>query len=128
MKIEITIKTSIKPSENQEKIEQAVKNLFPEIEIEKNDYLIGKGSGLDCLENLKNKLGLQSIRDSARRELKKGKKGEEIKFLLNKQAATVDKINFTNGEAPLGPIEVSIKSNDPESLIDYLAPSQKERK
>jgi predicted RNA binding protein with dsRBD fold (UPF0201 family) len=44
-----------------------------------------------------------------------------ITFHLNKQAAYVGKVNFSN-EAPLGPITVRIVA-DPETIIDYLAPS-----
>ncbi|HID28682.1 MAG TPA: hypothetical protein EYP19_01610 [Desulfobacterales bacterium] len=48
--------------------------------------------------------------------------------MLNKQAAAVSKVSFTDGESPLGPITVMIVSPSPEKVIDYLAPRTHEGK
>ncbi|KXB05263.1 hypothetical protein AKJ49_01185 [candidate division MSBL1 archaeon SCGC-AAA382A03] len=128
MKMEIKVKTKIHPSEDVEKVIESVENIFPSIDFNiDDDFLKGKSEELKSLENFRNKLGLQAIRDSARRELKKGSSRNKIRFSLNKQAAMVDKISFSHGETPLGPIRVSIESEDPEELINYLAPSKKEK-
>ena len=127
--MKIKVEAEIKPSEDPTKVERAIKNIFPEIDFKNDgDFLKGESNKLEALENLKNKLGLQAIRDSARRKLKSGKRNDKILFQLNKQAATVSKINFYEAETPLGPIKVSIESEKTEDIIDYLAPKKENRK
>lgn len=119
--MEVRVKADIKPSEDPDKVFEGVKTLFPDLDYEFNDKeLVGKGEGLEVLETFKNKLGIQSIRDSARRELNKAKKGDKLFFLLNRQAATVHKVSFSDGDTPLGPIEIEIFSEDLDGLVDYL--------
>ncbi|MBS3815515.1 MAG: hypothetical protein KGY45_03005 [Hadesarchaea archaeon] len=125
--MQIKVKAKIHPTEDLDKIKNAVNNLFPKIEFEENnDYLVGKSSNPEDLEKLKNQLGLQAIRDSARRVLQRGKENNSLRFEINRQAATVTKVSFTEGETPLGPIEVEIQSKDIQLLIDYLAPKTHE--
>lgn len=126
MKIEV--RSKIHPSENPKKVLEAVSNLFPEIEPEiKEDYVVGESTKLESLEKFKNRLGLQSIRDSARREMKKGKNEDSIEVSLNKQAAMVDKISFSGEDTPLGPIKLSVKTGKIDELINNLAPSKEQR-
>ncbi len=120
---EVEIKAPVYPTESTKKVKQAIKKLFPEIEIEKikkpnKDYLIGKGDKKN-LQKLKKRILEQKISDTARKIILKNK----FVFSLNKQAATVGKINFQEN-APLGTIEVKIKNG--EELIDWLAPKTKE--
>lgn len=124
----IKVKAKINPSEDPEKVENAIKNIFPSVDLETTKgYVKGEKKGLKPLEDLRNKLGLQAIRDTARSEFKKGKSGNTLHFYLNKQAATVDKVSFSDGETPLGPIKVTIESEKINKLIDYLAPSKDKR-
>ncbi len=126
--MKITLKTKIHPSEDEEKVIEAVENIFPDINLEiREEEIIGKSEDPLALQNFKNKLGIQAIRESARRELKKGKGKNSIRFTLNKQAATVDKVSFSEGETPLGGISVEIESDDLDELIDIIAPSQKKK-
>lgn len=125
----VEARAEIYPSENPEKVASAVKNIFPDLTLEIEDERIkGDSNDPEVLENLKNKLGLQAIRDSARRELRNSRKEKSLQFSLNKQAATVGKISFSKGNTPLGPIKVKIESDNLDDLIDYLAPSKKKRK
>ncbi len=126
--MKIKIKAKLYPSEDREKVTQAVKNIFPAVQLETlDDRIEGESSDPGSLENLKNKLGLQAIRDSARREIRKGKTESSIEFSLNKQAATVDKVSFSDGDTPLGSIKVTIETKRPDEIMNYLAPSQKEK-
>lgn len=51
----------------------------------------------------------------------------EVRFLLNKQVATRGKVHFAEpGESPLGPITVSIQSDDIDAMIDWLTPPTKD--
>ncbi len=125
----IEVKAKIRPSEDSGEVREAVESLFPELDFQiKDELLMGKSEEFTALEKFKNKLGLQAIRDSARREFKKRKKGNKIKFFLNRQAATVHKISFSGKDTPLGPVEVLIESEDIGEVIDYLAPGREERK
>lgn len=126
MKIEVNAK--IHPSEDPDKVTEAVENIFPEINLSVEENQVkGKSTNKNSLEKLKNKIGLQAIRDTARKELEKNREKKSIRFSLNKQVATVDKVNFSTGETPLGSIEVRIEARDIEGLIDYLAPKKEER-
>jgi hypothetical protein len=58
----------------------------------------------------------------------RNRKEGQVEFMLNKQAAWVGKVNFTGGESPLGPIEVTINARDIERMIDWLAPPTKDGK
>ncbi|KXB06071.1 hypothetical protein AKJ53_01395 [candidate division MSBL1 archaeon SCGC-AAA382F02] len=126
MKIEV--KAKIHPSEDPDKVTESVKNIFPEIDLSvKENQVKGKSTNKNSLEKLKNKIGLQAIRDTARKELEKNRENQSIQFSLNKQVATVDKVNFSTGETPLGSIEVRIEAKDIEELIDYLVSKKEER-
>lgn len=126
--MKIKVKAKINPSEDPDKVAKAVNNLFPSLEFDvEDDRIKGESDKLESLEDFKNKLGLQAIRDSARREFKKNKEESRIHFLLNKQAAFVDNISFSNINTPLDPIEVQIKADNIDDLINYLAPGKKER-
>lgn len=121
------LKAKIHPSEDEETIKEAVKALFPKLEIKiQDEELVGKSNDFDALENLKNKIGLQGITASARRELQKSRRDNQLDFFLNRQAATVHKVSFSGNETPLGPIRVHIESDDIEEVIDYLTGKKKE--
>ncbi len=127
--MELEVKAEINPSEDPEKVIESIKNLFPDLEVEvSGDKAEGRSEDFKSLENFKNKLGLQAIRDSARSRMKGGQQGDSVSFYLNKQAAFVSKVSFSNGETPLGPIEVGIKSDDVDRFIDYIAPGREDRK
>lgn len=118
----ITIRTRIRPTEDENKVRIAVHALFPGTPlVREGDELIGGEETLEALSTLKTHIERQAIRDTARKKLRQGTFSGAITFHLNKQAAYVGKVNFSN-EAPLGPITVRIVA-DPETIIDYLAPS-----
>lgn len=129
--LELRVKTRVYPSEEQEKVEQAIKNLFPEInlEIDQNKrgekYLFGiKKGGAGLLKKIYIQLRNQRILDVARKKLIGNMAGETTDILLRKQAAFMSKVNFCDFEdvGPLGEIEVTIISPDIQTVIDWLAP------
>lgn len=128
MNTKIEVKAEIHPSEDPDKVTEAVKNIFPNLDFKiKDDEVRGRTGDIRVLENFKNKLGLQAIRDSARSLMKRRNENNKIHLLLNKQVATVGKISFSDGETPLGPIEVTLESENIGDLIDYLAPGKGQR-
>lgn len=126
MKIEV--KAEIHPTEDPNKLKDIVEKTFPGLSISLSEDLVhGKSSDIETLKRFKRQLRSQGIRDSARRLMRESFGRGYLKFMLNRQALTMDKIGFTDGESPLGPIEVKVESEDLDGLIDYLAPSIKDR-
>ena len=114
----ISIATSIFPTEDTERVSKAVMNLFPDANIEiESDRLI---ADCDELDYLVQKIAEQKIRDSTRRYLMRQIKGPGLVFHINKQAAFMGKINFTDGKSILGDIEVSISTDNPDELIESM--------
>ncbi len=116
------VKTRVYPTESEEKVKRALKNIF-DIELKmENDYIIGESEKIENLDILKEKLKNQAIRDSARSIFLKNLVEKKLKFNLNKQAAFVGVVNFLE-ESKLGVIEVEIESDDITKIIDLIAPS-----
>lgn len=121
--MKLRVEAEVKPTEADEKVEMAVKKIFPTLELTKvGNSLVGESTRVGELTRLHQLLRQQAILDSARVTMLKGKRGNTISFMLNKQVAFVGRVSFTDGESPLGPIVVSLEAPDIERLIDYLAP------
>ena len=125
----VSIQTEIKPTENEEKVEKAVSNIFGNI---KSNIKTGYNSkilqvemnGKESLFRFRDILRLDQIRNAARRALFKGISGTNIVFFLNKQVAFANHVSFSEekSESPLGPIRIKINCDEPESLIMWLTP------
>jgi predicted RNA binding protein with dsRBD fold (UPF0201 family)/cytidylate kinase len=128
-----TVSVLVFPTEVEESVRLSVEKIFPGtklIMIKAPGYvdrLEGKAPDLEHLHHLLRK---QKILDTARNFFYKGfsRKDKEISFELNKQAAFMGEINFLDHEMALGGIFVTIAYDDPERLIDYLAPFTKDGK
>ncbi len=124
--MEILIQTDVKPTESKEKVLKCLHNLFPAVKFDVQEGKIsGRSKDLSALERLKQLLGRQAIRDAARAYLQKNIFPGELKFWLNKQAASCSVVNFTEGESPLGPITVTVRAKDVQKVVDYLTGSEK---
>ena len=127
--ITVYIEAEVNPTESEEKVKQAIENIFGSIQTEiqpiyKGARLTAETKGLDGLAKLYNLLRRERIRDAARGVLFEGLDGKTINFYLNKQVAFAGHVSFAKetAESPLGPIKVKIKSTNPKQLIDWLAP------
>ena len=116
-------------TESEEKVRTAVANLFAGLPIVVNSshdgsVLEAKVKGQEALIKFRNLLRNDRIRDAARRVLLTSTKNGAVVFCLNKQVAFAGHISFSEeiAESPLGPIKVTIKCDDPEKLVDWLAP------
>ncbi|MCS7131181.1 MAG: hypothetical protein NZ934_00395 [Hadesarchaea archaeon] len=119
----LRVEAEVRPTEDPAKVERAVKNIFPTLELSLTENIIsGESREVEALDRLRQLLRSQAILDSARSVMRRGMQGGVVRFMLNKQAAAVGKVSFTDGESPLGPITVVIEARDTERLIDYLAP------
>jgi len=125
LEVEVRVEAEVYPTEDPEKVLEAVKKIFPEIDFNVKwlaAVVEGVGEGLKVLENLKRLIRERRIRASARRILKSSISGDRLIFNLNKQAAYAGKVSFTEPylESPLPPIRVEIRSNDLEGVIEWL--------
>ena len=117
------------PTEDREKVLEAIINIFPDAVLDIGDNTIS-GTFTD-LDNLKKMIREQSIRDTARQVLSHSidpNKPEISVFHLNKQAAFVSKVNFTDGNSTLGDITIAIECDGPEALIIELTGTLEDQK
>lgn len=114
----IIVKTPLHPTESKDKVEMAIRNIFPDIRLNQtNDCIKGVSSSIKTFGAL---LKSQRIRSAARMELLKGLSSCSFEFTLNKQVAFIGKVNFSKD--PLGPIYVTVQTTAPKSVIDSIAP------
>jgi predicted RNA binding protein with dsRBD fold (UPF0201 family) len=126
--VTVHVEAEINPTENEEKVRAAVTNFLGNASITikpsgKTDTLTAETNGQDSLFKLRNILRNDRIRDAARKALFHSTRGNTISFCLNKQVAFAGHISFSEetAESPLGPIRVTIETDSPQQLIEWLA-------
>ncbi len=125
--MKLRVEADIRPTESPEKVEAAVRKIFPSITLEHVGHsLVGESTEMESLSRLHQLLRQQAILDSARSVMFSNRSDNSTRLMLNKQVAFVGRISFTDGESPLGPIVVSLEASEIELLIDYLAPRTRE--
>ena len=89
-----------------------------------DDYGSAKlvGNGYESLERFRMIMQRDRIRAAGRAQLFRGLEGNRIDIFLNKQVASVGHVSFSapEGESPLGPIHLTIESDDPGGVIEWL--------
>jgi len=119
----IEVFCAINPSEDLQKIETIILNIFPDIEINKNNMQItGVSKKIESLSRIFEIIHNRRIIDAYRRTLNQNLSGNSTWFYLNRQAAYVDVIALCNeeDESPLGPIKIILDSQQIEQVIDWL--------
>ncbi|OYT58636.1 hypothetical protein B6U71_04225 [Euryarchaeota archaeon ex4484_178] len=125
MGVEIIIETEINPTEDVEKIKGAILNIFPDAKFE---IFAGEIKAFSRdIENFGKILREEKIRDAARSVLLGNLYDNEIIFRINKQAATVGKINFSVGDVPLGDMKITIKGENLREMVNRIAPDTRKR-
>ena len=135
MSVEIDIMCPFFATEEQTKVEQAMRNIIPLLnysikEIAGKRHLFGRTTDPKVLESLYVKIREQRILAAGRKLLKSRAIDNIVQFSVHKQAAMVGKISFCHleGESPLGAITIKITSPQLESLIDWLMPYTRDGK
>jgi predicted RNA binding protein with dsRBD fold (UPF0201 family) len=128
MSVEIRVQSVVNPTEDEKKVERAMRNLFPSgrmerVEEDNHCRLRLQSEGLEALTTLRNLIKQERIRSAARSILVKRTRGGRMEFCVNKQAAFVGRISFCEpvGESPNGPISIEVQTSDPESVLNFLA-------
>jgi len=125
MKCEMKAKTPLNPTEDVDKVIEALSNMFDYYQLEIGDDYISISGDKDSLLRLKEALEKRGIRNSARKIMIREAHDGVVFFKLNKQSAFSDVVNFAEENiSPLGEINVKIEVNSVEKFIDWLAPLQ----
>ncbi len=116
--LDISIAASIKPTEDSDSVVQAIKNMFPDADIIiKGEMALGTAEEID---HLVQRIMEQKIRDSARNFIHHSQTDGGFRFMLNKQAALMDRVNFVEEQRPLGDLVVEIAAEEPDSILQML--------
>ena len=113
----------VNPSEDPQKVELAISNVFYNIDIYiKEDSLNATSQTLESLLLIHETIHLRNTQKVYGRNLKRNTTDDSTWFYLNKQAAFVDVIALCENadESPLGPIKVIVQSKHIEQMIDWL--------
>ncbi len=123
MKCEIWARADVNPTEDRDKVIEAISNLLDYYEIEVGDDYVCASGEMETIKNLGEELKERRIRGAARIMMLKGSGKGIIQFKLSKQAAYAGVLNLVEEHlSPLGEIEVTIKTRDTQKLIDTIAP------
>ena len=121
--LNVQVFCEINTSEESSKVNTAVRNVFPNMEISINRHqIIGKSSSIESLSNISESINTKNTKNILQRILKQNTDGHSTWFYLNKQAAFVNMVVLCNesDESPLGPIKVVIEANNIENIIQSL--------
>jgi uncharacterized protein len=121
--LEIIVQTYINPSEELEKVNFAIKNIFPNSNfILKDNKLHLSTKKLEDLKKIKDQIRSRSTISVLKKVLYKNQNIDITWFLLNKQAAFsgVVVVAEEEDESPLGPIKITIKNRDIEEIIAWF--------
>lgn len=131
---EVKIRVKLNNTEDPQKVIDAVSNVVKcespvVLESASGKFVIFQGTGKELLSPLRRLLHEQRILSAARRAVEKGLRDGIFHFCLNKQAALANQVSFCEeeGESPLGPIILEIKTRDPEVFLDWLTLRRKGR-
>ena len=126
LEVYATIEAPLFPTEDPEKLIQAMKNILP-TEFFKDartsgTFIVGMAEGIESLTTFKELVKKFQIGPMIRNRLLHSILDNMTTLYMNKQAAFVGKIALldVNEEPPLGVISFSIVSNDLESVIDWI--------
>ncbi|MCW4051264.1 MAG: hypothetical protein NWE89_16185 [Candidatus Bathyarchaeota archaeon] len=117
------IKVRVQPTEDPEKVEKAVRNLFGDIslEIDLNEMMIiATLDSLDSLATLRGRIARDKIRTTLRKVFTRWMNEDELSFGLNRQAAYAGHVSINlQNEDPMGPIQVTVK-DEVKKFISFL--------
>ena len=125
-RIDLKVEAIVNPSEDTQKVIDAIANLFTRCspEVSFRSRVVGRAVGSDSLAILYEQVRSRSAIGVLRRMLLDNRVGDSTSFLLNKQAATagIAAVIEEEQESPLGPIRVTISCEELDALVDWLVP------
>ena len=120
----IRVRATISPSEDPQKVLDAICNLVPDCEAR----ILGQGAevhsgDVHALDTIRESLVSRQTLGGLRRNMLGNMLGDTTSFMLNRQAAYAGTVAVcdTAEESPLGPIEVEVESRRIEDVIEQVA-------
>jgi len=125
LKARLLLEATVSPSEDPAKVLQAVKNIVGE---SKCDITADAHSArlrtedTMALVHIRDQLRDRHVRSAARKRMLLGSSGHSTSLMLNRQAAAAGVVALcgTPEESPLGPIYLTVHSDDIIGVIDWL--------
>ncbi|MEM4251075.1 MAG: RNA-binding domain-containing protein [Candidatus Bathyarchaeia archaeon] len=128
------VRARVNNTEDECKVERAIKNVFPEIKLSIVEdtgggrVMRGESRGFHGLSTFRELLRRDRIRAAARSLMLSATTEGSLVFNLNKQAAFAGRVSFASeSESPLGPITVELECPDPVNAIGWLTQSSSSR-
>ena len=123
-KVTISLSANINPSEDMEKVREALSNIIPMNYSFDGRMLKARTQDLEALTNVYEKIRAKRSLGVLRRLLLRGMGDDSSTILLNRQAAYVGSVVFceTEMEGPLGPLTLVVKADKIMNFIDWIAP------
>jgi uncharacterized protein len=125
LKVSVSVEARVSPSEDPQKVAAAVEGALGGFEhtVEAGRHSVrAESSGSGSLDRIRDQLRDRHVRSAARRLLLSSKKGRSTVLMLNRQAATAGVLALCSSEdqSPLGPLYLTIESEDIDGVIDWL--------
>ena len=128
--IVITLSADVKPTEDVEKVQQAIHNICPIAETEiiesaNNVTLVkGRAKGPEAIKLLARKFRDQRILEAVRHCFLKNMTNNALIFGLHRQAAFMGRFHLSDLDdvSAMGPICVEIQAKNLQDVIDYISP------
>ncbi|MDZ7687279.1 MAG: RNA-binding domain-containing protein [Halobacteriales archaeon] len=127
---DITVRTKLYRTESREKVEDAVRNLFPDAEFDDEgvvtdeekdeDVELVAEAGEESVERLRELVDRQEINETAYEQLTDAVLGDTLAFSLSKQPATAGRVNFDVGGHELGALHVRVETEDTERFVEHV--------
>ena len=124
----ISVDCTVNPSEDLQKVRQALANVVPGLEFaqegegEEGGRIRADSADLRCLDHLCGRIHDRRAQRSFRKQIRQNTWGDSFWFYLNKQAAFAGTVALCEreDESPLGPIRVSVRSGQIDSVAEML--------
>ncbi len=119
----IQVFSSINPSEDSEKVKQAILNILPCNNLKSEEFSItGDTDHFQSMEKIYESIHSAQSQRVLKRQLEKHMDRNTTWFYLNKQAAFVERVVLCEetDESPLGPLKVVLTSHNIERIADIL--------
>ena len=120
---------AVNPSEDPEKVQQAISNILQDMNFKyENGSIKGISNDLQSLSKIFKTIKSRKSR-TYRRQMRYNLEGDTTWFYLNKQAASVNVIALCEEaeESPLGPIKILLHSKNIDKVMEWLVPDLTEQ-
>ena len=120
---------AVNPSEDPEKVQQAISNVLQDMNFKyESGSIKGISNDLQSLSKIYETIKSRKSR-TYRRQMRYNLQGDTTWFYLNKQAAFVNVIALCEEaeESPLGPIKILLHSKNIDEIMEWLVPDLSEQ-